>query len=737
MNASLGPLFALFPDAILVADADTHVVDANPAALALLGYTREELLQRSMRDIIASGSISAAAEFERFLREGQWQGDVDVRTRDGVLVPVEASAFLLSTPDGALSVSFLRDRSEHRRSEARLQSLLANAPDAVVVLDVDGRVSFASPAVERDFGYGPHDFVGSPRFDLVHPEDEPEARRTFAEIAALPGARTTSTVRVRHADGSWRWMEVTGQNRLADPAVRGIVVNFRDVTARVAAEEALTRERDLLRTVMDHLPDAVYIKDTSSRFLRLNPATAQILGIADPTEALGKTDFDFFPEALARQYYSDEQQVVATGQPLLNRLEAQSEDAATAGWWLTSTVPVRDASGAVVGIVGSGRNITERVRTEAALRESEARHRALLAALPDLVFRLDHEGTILDYKANRLDDLAAPPDVFLGRTVGETLPADVAAAIVAGIGRVLDSDGIETIEYALDMAEGRRHYEARMVAAGSAEVVAVVRNVTERQRGEEELRAALAAAYAANQATRQFLTMMSHELRTPIQAIMGYAELLLAGPGDSLTPDQAADVQTIQRGASRLVALVKQMLDLSRLEAGQVELTVEPVDLTRVLEEVRQDVAPQAVAAGVALGIELPTELPPVLADEMGVRQILLNLVGNALKFTEAGEVSVSADVADGEVAVTVRDTGIGIPPDVLDYIFEEFRQADSGMTRRHDGVGLGLNIARKLAEQQGGRISATSQPGFGSVFTLHLPAATPRGPGTTAPDGG
>jgi two-component system sensor histidine kinase/response regulator len=118
---------------------------------------------------------------------------------------------------------------------------------------------------------------------------------------------------------------------------------------------------------MNHLPDAIYVKDKASRFLRLNPAAARTLGIQDPTEALGKTDFDFFPEHLARQFFADEQQVIATGEPLLNRLEPQSEDEANGIWWLTSTAPVRDAKGAVVGLVGSGRDVTERLRTENAL----------------------------------------------------------------------------------------------------------------------------------------------------------------------------------------------------------------------------------------------------------------------------------------------------------------------------------------------------------------------------------
>jgi signal transduction histidine kinase len=241
-----------------------------------------------------------------------------------------------------------------------------------------------------------------------------------------------------------------------------------------------------------------------------------------------------------------------------------------------------------------------------------------------------------------------------------------------------------------------------------------------------ELQAALDAAHAADQATRQFLTMMSHELRTPMQAIMGYAELLLAGPKRSLTPEQVEDVQTIKRGANRLVELVKQMLDISRLDAGQLELNVAPVSLASIVEAVRQDVAPQGAAKALTFTIDIPADLPPVLGDEMGVHQILLNLVGNAVKFTERGEVRISAEAREDQVAVVVRDTGIGIAAETLPHIFEEFHQVDRGMTRRYEGAGLGLTIARRLAERMGGRLSAESRPGVGSTFTLHLPAALP-----------
>jgi signal transduction histidine kinase len=253
--------------------------------------------------------------------------------------------------------------------------------------------------------------------------------------------------------------------------------------------------------------------------------------------------------------------------------------------------------------------------------------------------------------------------------------------------------------------------------------VSVVRDITERKQVERELESALEAAHAANRAKNLFLAMMSHELRTPMQAVLGYADLLLAGGDGSLSPEQIDDVQTIRRGAERMTGLVSQMLDLSRLEAGRMQLVAGPIDLRTIIAQVRQEIAPLAAAKGLELNISYAPDLAPVIGDAVGVEQILLNLSGNAIKFTEQGSVQITAAARDGAVAVTVSDTGIGIPTGELPHIFEEFRQVEGGMTRRHEGAGLGLAIAKLLAEQMGGRMQVESFPGDGSRFTLHLPA--------------
>jgi signal transduction histidine kinase len=252
--------------------------------------------------------------------------------------------------------------------------------------------------------------------------------------------------------------------------------------------------------------------------------------------------------------------------------------------------------------------------------------------------------------------------------------------------------------------------------------IGVQTDATERKNYELELQAAFEAAQAGDRAKSQFLAMMSHELRTPLQTVLGFAHLLLLDESGSLTPEQREDVLAIQQGAERMNELIQQLLDLTRFEAGKLTLASEPVDLAQLLNRVRHELAPLVAAKGLAFRVEVPPDLPEMLGDEVWLQRILLNLAGNAVKFTEDGSVTIRVAVSECEVAISVHDTGIGILPEDLPYIFDEFRQGDSSMTRRYEGAGLGLAISKRLAEQMNGTIEVESTPHVGSTFTLRLP---------------
>ena len=226
----------------------------------------------------------------------------------------------------------------------------------------------------------------------------------------------------------------------------------------------------------------------------------------------------------------------------------------------------------------------------------------------------------------------------------------------------------------------------------------------------------------ANRLKSEFLANVSHELRTPMNAIIGYSKLMLDGLDGELNAQQEADLQRVTTAADNLLTLINGLLDLSKIEAGRMEINVEELDVEPLAADVMDVVRPQADAKGVVVEADLPADLPAVLGDRARIRQVMVNLMSNAVKFTDHGAVTISASSGEGWVTITVRDTGIGISPEAQAYIFDEFRQADASTTRRYGGTGLGLAISKRLVALHGGRIWCESAPGGGSLFCFTLP---------------
>ena len=290
-----------------------------------------------------------------------------------------------------------------------------------------------------------------------------------------------------------------------------------------------------------------------------------------------------------------------------------------------------------------------------------------------------------------------------------------------------------------------------LIYEGKSARVAVTSDITERKRVEEELRATQAGlerrvllrtselaeardrAEAADRLKSAFLATMSHELRTPLNSIIGFTGILLQGLTGPLNQEQAKQLGMVQNSARHLLALINDVLDISKIEAGQIEIHSDPFDLKAAVERIVESIRPVAEKKGLALRVQLPEVVPPVASDRRRVEQVLLNLLNNAGKFTERGEVTLAAEtIPDFQprqarapqpaIRLRVADTGLGIKSEDLAKLFQPFRQIDSGLTRQHEGTGLGLAICRRLAELLGGEISVESAWGLGSTFTFIFP---------------
>jgi len=362
--------------------------------------------------------------------------------------------------------------------------------------------------------------------------------------------------------------------------------------------------------------------------------------------------------------------------------------------------------------------------------------RAIVQAFPDLLLRIDTAGLVVEVLGTT-SGVGWREDALLGRGLAALLPADVVSGFEDAMRRTSERRAVETLEF-VDEQEGHRiATEIRLAPLGAGGAVALVRDVTAQRRA-LDLSVAKEAAEASSRAKSAFLANMSHELRTPLNAIVGYSEMLsedavLTGPSSLVD-----DLGRITAAARHLMRVVNTVLDITRIEAGRVSVDVGPVHVGTLVEYAVAAVEPAAQANGNCLQATADRNLPTLMTDATKLQQVLINLLGNACKFTQNGAVSI--DVAPAEsagregLAFAVRDTGIGIEPDCVPLLFRDFGQVDDSITRRYGGTGLGLSISRRLCHLLGGEIAVESQPGRGSVFTVWLPLAVPEDESSLAP---
>jgi PAS domain S-box-containing protein len=380
--------------------------------------------------------------------------------------------------------------------------------------------------------------------------------------------------------------------------------------------------------------------------------------------------------------------------------------------------------------------ISERQGVEKALRESEERYRHIINAAADAIISIDEAGLVCEFNRAAEQIFEFSKLELLGKPLTAIIPERLRDQHMAGLQRYLVTgqrhlprwQNIELPGLTKDGREFPLEVSFSLLEAGDKKfLTGVLRDITERKQVEVELQRTKEAAEAATQAKSEFLANMSHELRTPMNAIIGFTRLVMRRAKGILPPREHENLGKILLSAEHLLALINDILDLSKIEAGRMEIHPVKVQLQDLIDTCLRTVEPMLKSERLHLGKEIEPDLPPLVTDLDKLKQILMNLLSNALKFTPEGSVTVRARHQDGAIALAVVDTGIGIPEDKLELIFEEFRQVDSSTARAYGGTGLGLSISRRLARLLGGDLSVRSTVGVGSTFTLTMPLGSIR----------
>ena len=615
-----------------------------------------------------------------------------------------------------------------QESRQRAEQVLKIVPSAVMTLDTQRRMTSWNDQAEALTGYTAQEAIGNDCFLFVEQPCKMHCR-VFDDDVAKPIIGRECTIRGK--DGQIRTIEKNADIiRDERGAVIGAVESFKDITGRITAEQELRHEKELAQKYL-YIAGVIMIIIDAGQILRLiNKKGCEVLGWS-ADEIVGKNWFDTcLPPAWARRGRRLFAEIMAGNLELNESFEAPVVTKAGTqrliAWHMTV---IREDEGHIVSMLSSGEDITERHQAQVGLRESELKFRALSDSATDAILMMDSQGTIALWNSAAEKIFGWTPQEALGSGLhGLLAPRRYHEQAAKAMPRFRETGQGNAIGTTMELVSNTRCGAeipvelslSSISLKGSWYAVGIMRDISRRKQTEQALREAMYASEAANAAKSQFIANMSHEIRTPMNGVMGMTGLLL---GTSLSTEQQAYAEAVRSSADSLLTIINEILDFSKIEAGKMELEILNFDLRIMLEEMGDMLAFKAQEKGLEYVWMARPEVPSLVKGDPGrLRQVLVNLVGNAVKFTHAGNVSVMASLEHEDsttacIRFEVADTGIGIPEDKLDMLFQPFVQADSSTTRKYGGTGLGLSICKQLVSLMNGSIGVRSKPGDGSTF--------------------
>ncbi len=710
------------PDAIIAVDQQGNITLLNRQADHMFGYQAGELIGQPMEILIPerfhSRHIFSRDGFIANPKPRSMGSGVELwaRRKDGTEFPVDISLGLLHLEAGTQFTAAVRDITNRKQADDRLRKLsraVEQSASTIVIADLAGNIEYVNPKFVETTGYSLEEALGqNPRILKSGYTSEEEYERLWKTITT--GGEWHGELHNKKKNGDLYWelatiSPITNEN--------GEVTHFlavkENITERKQALEALSASEAQMRALFAAMSDVVIVYDRNGKYVSIAPTRSDLL-IKPPEELIGKTLGDVFPKDEAEKLMRNIQTVLESRKIL--QVEYSLPIAGQVIWFSGTVSPMQDDT-----VVWVARDITERKRIEMETLRQKQYFESLVSNSPVAIVVLDNDEKIVSanpafenlygYKSievvgKKLDDLITTEET---REEASRYTQQVMTNSIHGIAKRRRKDG--------SLVDVELFGVPVIVAGERLGALAIYHDISEIVRAQQE-------AEQANRSKSEFLANMSHEIRTPMNGVMGMLELAL---DTSLTSEQRDYLQTSLKSAEALLSLLNDILDFSKIEAGKLDLEAINFNLRNMIEDVGYTLAKRAQDKGLELVCLVHPDITNTLRGDAGrLRQILTNLVGNAIKFTHQGEIVIRAEKLEetdthARIHFSVQDTGIGIPFERQPAVFDRFTQADGSTTRKYGGTGLGLTISRQLVEAMNGVMGLKSEPGIGSDFWFDI----------------
>jgi PAS domain S-box-containing protein len=728
------------PSTILITDSEGKIEYANHAFTNITGYSVEEVIGKRP-NILKSGFHSEKFYkdlWDKILKGEIWKGEFLNIKKDGTEYWEAATiAPVLKNNKIIHFICTKEDITEHKKnresileSERKYRLLAENVADVIWVSDSHLKYTYISPSVEILTGYSndelksmlPQNYLPKVPRELL--ADLARIRKSKKEDVQDTQKKWETSIQTKN--GSIIWFEtriqpifsVTGQ-------FNGIIGVSRDITQRKQSETALKESEEKFRSFFENNNVIILVIDpVTARIESANNSAIRYYGYSiEEFSAIRFNEICNEPFEVLLEYFKN----IQSGKEQMITFSNKLKDGRIKEVEIYPT-PIQIGNRVLLYTIIQ--DISKRKKAISALKESESKKLALLKIIPDLIYIINRAGILLDVYTDKPSKLAFPPEQMVGHSFINLLPGELRTKFKQLIEEVFNNKVIRSMEYSFHRDDKEIFEEARLIMSSDDELLIIIRDMNDLKLNEQELKRAWEEAERANNAKTNFLANISHEIRTPINSIIGFTELMDYELTDKNLKNYLASIKS---SSKTLLSLIEDLLDLSKIEAGELSLKPEPVSIRSVFNEIYQVFWLKMKEKNLNFDIKIPERLPDTLImDELRIRQILMNLLSNALKFTENGNIVVVVSVDETnsipnypsiDLIIEVCDTGIGIPKEYQSLIFEAFKQQDEQDSRKYGGTGLGLAITRRLVEMMHGTIKLDSQPGKGSRFSVYLPA--------------